>query len=567
MGQLIPIMCDEVIPSDKWYIGNEVVVRMNPMFAPILHELNVFVHYFFVPYRILWDGWEEFITGGQEGTDMSVQPVWQAPTAPLRNSLWDYLGFPVHYNSNNVEQAFDPATGFWPVDYPRRAYNLIFNEYYRDQDFGSERPLTNEAILYRAWEKDYFTSARIDTQRGISPSFPVSGALGTIFNVDPNGTYTNPLLNSQFWHDVRVKRNINSLLPGNLGIGSWTTNPGDPFEQNPRLLTYGWANAGTTPTSPYAQVFPDNGNASGNYNNAEWRTAGNWWEYGTILNPTRLNTMLNQPGAVTYDMSDFTLNADISDLRLSFQIQKFMERNMRAGVRYTEFLKAHFGVAPRDDRLQRPEYIGGSRQPLIISEVLQTSGTGATGTTTAQANMAGHGLSASTARAGRYYATEFGLIMGIMSVMPRTTYFEGINRQWMRKTRYDYPFPEFVNLSEQEIFNGELYVSNNQPDWNNDIFGYQGRFDELRTKNNTVCSLMRSTYAYWHLARKFWGNPNRPALNQTFIEASNIRKDIFAGVTAGAESNTPGLIVNFGNRLRAVRPLPIIAEPGLIDHH
>ena len=138
---------------------------------------------------------------------------------------------------------------------------------------------------------------------------------------------------------------------------------------------------------------------------------------------------------------------NVADLRLAFQIQKWMERNARAGVRYTEFLRAHYSVSPRDDRLQRPEYIGGSKAPVIVSEVLQTSQTG----TTPQGNMAGHGLTAQKSYVAKYHAVEFGVIIGLMSVMPRTGYQQGIDRQWLRRSRFDFFSPEFANLSSRQL--------------------------------------------------------------------------------------------------------------------
>ena len=230
-----------------------------------------------------------------------------------------------------------------------------------------------------------------------------------------------------------------------------------------------------------------------------------------------------------------------------------MERNARAGARYVEFLNSHFGVSPRDDRLQRPEYIGGSKSPIIISEVLQTS---STDVTTPQGNMAGHAMGLSSSFCGKYSATEYGLIIGIMSVMPKPSYQQGIDRQWLRRTTYDFFFPEFVNLSEQAVLNAEIYASAVEED-NLDIFGYQGRYNEMRVKSNMVCSQMRDTFDYWHLGRKF---DSLPVLNDEFIECIPSKR-IFA-----AESE-PGLIVSFGNVIKAFRPLPLMPEPGLIDHH
>ena len=232
-----------------------------------------------------------------------------------------------------------------------------------------------------------------------------------------------------------------------------------------------------------------------------------------------------------------------------------MERNARAGVRYTEFLRAHFGVSPRDERLQRPEYIGGSKAPCIISEVLQTSSTDAT---TPQGNLAGHGITVSDAYCGKYHAQEFGLIIGIMSIMPRSAYSQGIDKQWLRKTKYDFYFPEFANLSEQAILNAEICATGTLSH-NQDIFGYQGRYDEMRTKNSQIVSGMRTTFDYWHLGRQFnTGSP--PVLNEAFIKCVP-RKDIFA------VPSEPGLIVNFANIIKAFRPLPYMAVPGLIDHN
>lgn len=241
---------------------------------------------------------------------------------------------------------------------------------------------------------------------------------------------------------------------------------------------------------------------------------------------------------------------DIADLRLAFQIQKWMERNARAGVRYTEFLKSHFGISPRDERLDRPEYIGGSKVPIIISEVLQTSSTDAT---TPQGNLAGHGITVSDAYCGKYLAQEYGLIIGIMSVMPRSAYSQGINRQWLRRTKYDFYFPEFANLSEQAILKAEILAKDADSTHNQDIFGYQGRYDEMRTKQSLVCGDMRSTFDYWHLGRQFnAGSP--PALNADFIKCVP-RKDVFA------VPSEPGLIVSFGNIIKAFRPLPYISNP------
>ena len=465
MAQLIPVMCDEVVPGDFFQIGNQAVVRFQPLVAPILHEINMYVHYFFVPYRILWDDWEDFISGGIDGQFSDPVPEWE-PTDTTVGSLWDYLGFPT---------GVDPD-GAYPLDFPRRAYNLVYNEYYRDETLQTEIALTNETILNRAWEKDYFTSSLPWQQRGTAPALPISGTTKALWQASD--------INSPFIENTNV--GVNS--------GKFIVN------------------------STYA---------------------------GSLLTALNLNTV---------DLSTAS-TFDIADLRLAFQIQKWMERNARAGARYTEFLRSHFGVSPRDERLQRPEYIGGSKSPCIISEVLQTSSTDAT---SAQGNLAGHGITVSDAYCGKYHAKEFGLIIGIMSVMPRSAYSQGIDRQWLRKTKYDFYFPEFANLSEQAITNAEICATG-VSSHNVDIFGYQGRYDEMRTKNSMIVSQMRDTFDYWHMGRQF--DPlSPPVLNADFIKCVP-RKDIFA------VPSEPGLIINFGNVIKAFRPLPYMAVPGLIDHN
>jgi hypothetical protein len=253
------------------------------------------------------------------------------------------------------------------------------------------------------------------------------------------------------------------------------------------------------------------------------------------------------------DLSNAT-SLNIADLRLAVQLQRWMERNARSGYRYTEFLRAHFGVAPRDDRLDRPEYIGGVRQPVIVSEVLQTS---KTESGAPQGNMAGHGIMAGRHGIGRYHAKEYGLIMCLMSIIPRPAYQQGIERQWLRKTRYDFYHPEFANLSEQAIYNEEIYVSAAKAT-NLGIFGYQGRYDEMRSKRDKVAGAFKSTLNYWHLGRIFG---SLPSLNSTFghVDPSSVTR-IFAVPSAD------NIYVHWGNSIRAIRPLPAQSNPGLMDH-
>ncbi|QCS36892.1 major capsid protein [Tortoise microvirus 21] len=491
MGQLIPVFIEKVVPGDKYKIGNEIIVRVQPMIAPILHEVNVFVHTFFVPLRLLWpkpqipetapqeDGsWEDYWTGGKDGMLELVKPKWIPQNWLLEtaeHSLWDYCDMPVNVTDGGV----------YPDAWPRRAYNFIWNEYYRDQNYMDEVDFDDSSLKYRCWEKDYFTTALPWQQRGQAPALPVEG-------------YTE-------------------FLGKFLGVPNSSTTP---------AIQASWTKFGTGPVTME--------NYSGTGSPVTSADLKSWFDN-------------NQIQGYTFD---------VNDLRLAFQTQKFLERNARAGARYVEQLRAHFGVSPRDDRMQRPEYIGGTRSPLIVSEVLQTSSTDAT---SPQGNLAGHGMTVDRQFMASYYVQEYGIIMSLMSIMPRPVYQQGIDRVWLGDTRYDELLPEFVALGEQPIYGAELYYNNVKSE-NESVFGFQGRYDEYRVSRNTVCGIMRSqaqgSLAFWHLARDF---SNRPQLNSDFLLCKP-RKDWLAVPDESA------FIVNYGSNVRAVRPLPVVGTPGLIDH-
>lgn len=468
MGMLIPVIHDVMIPGDVFEVGVETLVRVQPMVAPLLHEMNIFVHLFFVPNRLLEDDWEEFISGGADGASAATIGTW-SPADVAVESLWDYMGFPV---------GVTPDADSRPLDLPKRAYNLIYNEYYRDQDLTSAVNIeTSEDVLYRCWEKDYFTSAKPWQQRGTSPALPVE--------IAGNGA-------SFMWYNAadateRYVTTENQAIAGDrVGLASQPSANGHArWSQDP------------------------------DYSGLE------------------------------------ATSIEIADWRLSHAIQQWMELNARAGVRYTEFLRAHYGVSPKDMRLQRPEFIGGCRTPIIVSEVLQTESSDAS---TAQGTMAGHGISADRNMLGKYRAEEFGILMGILSIMPKPLYEQGINRQWYATTRYDWPFPEFANLSEQAILQREIFLSGVKGE-NETVFGYQGKDDHHRYKPSMVCGKMRDSqgFDYWHASRQF---AVAPTLVTSFVECSSARDDFLA------VPSEPAFLVSVGNSIRAVRPLPLIATPG-----
>lgn len=545
-GELVPVMCDEVVPGDHFTIGCEQVVRFHPMVVPILHEVSVSTHYFFVPYRLLWNDWENFISGGPDGKFNRPLPRWKVPTsgagpnAPPYLMLWDYMGFPCQH----VTITQNPNV-FTPISFPKRAYNFVWNEFYRDENFQAKIGHTspdddspfdpetldaNEYLLLRNWKKDYFTSALPWQQRGEPVAFPINGVAPVMFQdfkEDPTGN--NPY--GYVW---------NGLTP-------------------PSYPSPGAGDSSSRLRAIQNASFP--GNAAGETLYA----AGTEYEGSEPQSLYRV-------GPAYADLSRAG-SFDVKDLRLAVQLQKWLERNARGGVRYVELLKTHFGVSPSDARLQRPEYIGGSKSPLIVSEVLQTSGTAGSypvGPDSPQGTMAGHALMASGNFVGKYFVKEYGLILGLLSVTINASYEDGIDRQWLRYLNTDFYWPEFVNLSEQGIYQGEIYFTGNPGSTvmetdDAEVWGYQPQYDEMRIKRNMVCGSFRvnspNSLSYWHMGRAFNG---MPSLSSNFIQmnpSSNEFQRPFA------VSGVRQILVSHANRIKAVRPLPYIGEPGLVDHH
>lgn len=550
MGKIYPICAMEMSPGDTFHIWNEIVTRMQPLNAPILHQIHLYTHWFYVPYRILWDEFVDFITGGVDGenggTGRENMPGEVSPALPRWNpsdtsvgSLWDYLGFPTGV----------VPTGALPLDFVRRCYNRIWNEYYRDETLQDEVDEDNESILFRNWKKDYFTSALISQQRGVSPAMPLSGhAYSNVdsktghFNSSSISVTSEHLSGTTWKFTFTVTQSSYSSLSDedylHTVFSCTSLSVSYPVGTQTATITYPGDHCSVV-VSPVIlsgnkrvkfEVTIDDGSSSDSfvYNFSSWDVY-----YTSSLEYFDLST---------------AGNFDVKDLRVAFQIQKWLELANRGGVRYTEFLRSFFGVSPRDDRLQRPEYIGGSKSNIVISEVLQTSSTDSE--PTPQGNMAGHGIGADRTYIGSYTATEFGIVMGLLSVMPDAKYQQGINRQWLRRTKYDFLFPQFTGLSEQAIEEVEIYAQNTE-EKNRRVFGFNEVYDELRSMPSQICGKMRSTFDYWHLGRKF---DSAPSLNSDFIKC-NPSKRIFA------VPDEDGFIFDVGNIIRAVRPIPKYGTP------
>lgn len=486
MGELIPIFCAETVPGDEFKINTAQLLRMAPMLAPIFHQITVYQHFFFVPNRLLWDNWEGFITGGEDGNNSSVWPNVGSSGAIIGN-LADYLGVPENINGTLNISAL-----------PFAAYGTIYNEYYRDENLILKRDykavdgtqpgpshltqLSTGACLKRAWQHDYFTSALPWTQKGPEATIPL-GSSAPI-----NWTFNQADL-------VRTS-------------SSWAT--GNDFDLEVDT-TFG--------TQGNLQVDVGGG--------------------------TRVPASINNSANLSTDLSAATA-ATINDLRSAFRLQEWLEKNARGGSRYIESILSHFGVRSSDARLQRPEFLGGGSVPIQVSEVLQTAP--ATGSSTPLAEMAGHGIAVGSNSNIEYRCEEHGFIMGIMSVMPKTAYQDGLNKMWSREDRFDYFWPEFAHLGEQEILQKEVFADSANPD---DTFGYVPRYAEYKYLNDSVHGELRTTLDFWHLGRKFASDP---ALNQTFIEC-NPSDRIFA--VQGQEH----IYAIINHKVMAKRPMPYFGTP------
>lgn len=459
MGELIPILVQEIVPGDKFRVKSEVMLRFAPLLAPVMHEIDVTTHYFFVPNRLVFAEWEDFITGGRLGTTTPVAPFMTVATADVtanryaNSSLADYLGMPTIPNPTTVVNTLNYSA------IPFRAYQQIYNDYYRDQNVEADLDVSTAsgqvtgaelAKLHtkrkRAWEKDYFTSALPFAQRGNPVSIPITGT-GSV-------TY--------------------------MGQSRVLDQAGAPAA----VSTY----VGTSPAVAGDMVVGKT----------------------TLTNGT--SGRIENIASVSFSSSNFTVN----ELRRSVALQSWLEKNALAGGRYTEQLLVHFNVRSSDARLQRPEYLGGGKSPAVISEVLSTYQDPADAGNP-QGNMAGHAISVGRTNGFQRTFEEHGFVIGIMSVLPQTAYQQGVPSFFRRLDRFQYLFPEFANIGEQAIPLSELYYNAASPTTEKDeTFGYQSRFADYKYTPSTVHGEMRSTLDYWHMGRKF---SSKPVLNSSFIQS------------------------------------------------
>ena len=534
IGQAIPVEFRDMVPGDNFKIYFNVINRFKPLVSPVMGKLDFWAFYFFVPYRNLDPNFERGITGGDdEDLDEEGNPVAFDYAFPSigsnfsdanvqtvkKYSLMDYAGLPIGLTSNS------PIAKMC-TDYFIRAYHSIYNEWFRDENLQRKRKLMvtkrdfdnslvpsttvdqeEYGIFNVAWKKDYFTSALLSQQKGIAPSLPLSGDLPVYFSVGNTIPTDDTPVFATSYYPSGVSLNSPNQAATRAGVSVVAGGTGFKTYVDSRV------------TVPNSGAKGDPGTSS-----------------SVVNGLVRLN-----------DGTTF----DVSELRTVIQIQKILERANRTGSRYTEYLRSFFSVSPKDSRLQRPEFIGARKVPVVINEVLQTS---QTTDSSAQGTQAGHGISVASNYVGKYFAEEYGCLVGIVFCRPTPLYT--VNRQWIKKSRYDFYLPQLCNLSEQGIYAGELYVDNTEDDTK--IWGFQGRWNEMRAGTSLACGAMRDSYAYWNFSRHF---DSRPELDADFIECKpSESKKIYA------VQSEPGIICQFATILDAVRPITAYPEPGRMDH-
>lgn len=497
-GYLVPVFVDEALPGDTLNLSMTGFGRLSTPLHPFMDNLFIDSFFFAVPIRLLWSNWQKF-NGEQDNpedsTDFLVPEIVSPAGGYAVGSLSDYFGIPTGVAGLR-------HSALW-----HRAYNLIWKEWFRDENLQNSPPInkgdgpdnpTDYTLRRRGKRHDYFTSALPWPQKGPGVDLPLNGNAPVLYEHS----------NSEPWR-VRNATDGSILTSGTQNVQSVTV----PADANRNRL-------GKTGTGEYLQFDP--------------------------------------MGNLVADLSDVSA-ATINQLRQAFQIQRMLERDARGGTRYTEIIRSHFGVMSPDARLQRPEYLGGGSSPINVNPVAQTSNTVET---SPQANLAAIGTLSMHGHGFNHSFTEHCVIIGMIAVRADLNYQQGLNRMFSRRTRYDFYWPALSHLGEQAILNKEIYAQGSaNAEEDEKVFGYQERYAEYRYKPSIITGQMRSQFAQpldtWHLAQKF---DSLPTLSDQFIQ-DNPPIDRVVAVPS-----EPNFLFDGYFKYHCARPMPMYSVPGMMDH-
>lgn len=521
-GDVVPFFLDEVLPGDTFSVDTSKVVRLQTLLTPMMDNVYLDTYYFFVPNRLVWNHWKEFCGENTESAWIPETEYTMPQITSPANSGWavgtlaDYFGIPTGVPNLSVNAL------------PFRAYALIINEWFRDQNLQDPLvvPLDDSTVagvntgtfvtdvakggkpFIAAKYHDYFTSCLPSPQKGPDVLIPSATAgeypvVGKYKTHDPGGY--------GMFGRVSKYQDIGTLF----GTGTLVTNSG------------------------VVQISDDDSPYSSTLDN---KIVG--------FEPTNL-----------YAVASGGLGASINQLRLAFQIQKYYEQLARGGSRYTEVVRSFFGVVSPDARLQRPEYLGGNRVPINVNQIVQQSGTESNGTP--QGTVVGQSLTTDSHSDFTKSFTEHGYVIGLMVARYDHTYQQGLSRMWSRKDKFDFYWPVFANIGEQPVKNKEIYAQGNAKD--DEVFGYQEAWADYRYKPNQVTGEMRSAYTQsldvWHLADDY---DTLPSLSDSWIREDKANLD---RVLAVASSVSNQFFADIYVKNYVTRPMPMYSVPGLIDHH
>lgn len=536
-GFIYPFLCLDCVPGDRFRFGNEVLVNTATMSSPVYGRIDARVDYFFVPYRLLWEDWRDFITGGEDGQS--------APTFPLLNpselgsievgSIFDYMGVPPteQFGVDQLPHGLEDDKNFSAL--PFRAYNFIWNEFYRNQNYQDEVPFrttsdtTDEMLDYkllsRCWRPDYYTSMLPTPQRGADVQIPVTGE-GSLYADLP---VVNQPLNEEGTNVTDIK-----------GRGSDSGNEQTYKGEDNSIYRTGTASFGIIHTQP----APSDDNPY----NLQFDVSKHSRAQGNI------------EGDIT------GLGVSINDLRRANAVQVWLERNMRAGARYVEQILSHFGVRVPDYRLDRPEHIGGFTKPIQVNQMQQLS---QTTEDSYLGELGGRGFMYGQGSTRKYRVEEHGVILGLINLQPRAMYSQGLPRYFRKKDKFDFYFPEFANLGEQEVKLWEFYQPFDSGDIKNTTVGYLPRYAEYKYIPSTIHGgFLTEGLEHWTMSRFF---RSEPFLDQNSVKVTPDTDDINR---IWNQTNTPDddgdsngyghFYVRLANYVNGKRPMPRYGTPKLI---